>query len=487
MPDTLPNGSAEKIKYMILGCGSIGYNVVDELLKETEHVIILDIDEKRVEDLRDQKYEAIVRDIKDPALLDGLPVPEVVFVLSSEKNSNIAAVTTIKRLYPSTYVIARATDRMSLGMLEQAGADIILYPQEVFARAAVHHVRKLHASRLARRLYHYLSGMEGVMGVVVHTNPDPDTISSAMALCAIGYEASEGRLICRILYDGNVGHQENRAFVNLLDIRMEKITPEILSECKYLALLDSPSPGHNNALVPATHVNIIIDHHENGDQSPDADFVDIRPSMGATASIMTQYLQELDIPVDTKVATALLYGIRADTREFTRNTTPQDLNYASFLLPLTDSDLLKKITSPSLSLETLEVLGNAIRNRKIYSGYLFSNVGYVRNRDSIPQAADLLIQLEGVNTAVVYGITDNNIIFSARNKDVRVNMGNVMTEAFSGIGDAGGHATMAAATIPLNYFSQVKNKDELLSLIIEPILNKFMDLMGFGEEEQHEV
>ena len=39
-------------------------------------------------------------------------------------------------------------------------------------------------------------------------------------------------------------------------------------------------------------------------------FIDIRPGVGATASILTQYLQELDVPVDKRVATALLYGIR---------------------------------------------------------------------------------------------------------------------------------------------------------------------------------
>ena len=48
--------------------------------------------------------------------------------------------------------------------------------------------------------------------------------------------------------------------------------------------------------------------------------------------------------------------------------TPQDLNYAGFLLPLTDADLLDKIMSPSMSQETLDVIGKAIQERKIQSG-----------------------------------------------------------------------------------------------------------------------
>ncbi|MEA2034817.1 MAG: DHH family phosphoesterase [Euryarchaeota archaeon] len=487
MPDTLPNESSEKIKYLILGCGSIGYNIVEELFRETDEVLIIDHDEKRVEDLMDQKYSAISRELTDPALFKGLPVPEVIFIVSNDKDGNLAAVKTVKKEFPQTYVIARALDHVSYSQLGKAGADIVLYPQEVFAQSAIHHVRMLHSSRLARKLFDILSSWEGTLGIVTHTNPDPDAISSAMALCAIGNMASGGKLDCRILYDGKIGHQENRAFVNLLDIQMERVTPEIMEECDYLALVDSCSPGCNNVLNTGTHVDIVIDHHKTSECLNNSAFVDVRPGMGATASIMTQYLQELDMPVDKKVATALLYGIRADTKGFRRNTTPQDLNYAAFLQPLTDSELLDKIISPSMSQETLGVLGNAIKNRRIISGYLFSNVGYIRNRDALPQAADLLIQLEGVNTALVYGINDKNIIMSARNKDVRLHIGKVMDEAFSEMGEAGGHASMAAAVIPLKYFNMVKNKEELLALVIDPILKKFMDLVDLDEEEINEI
>ncbi len=488
MPEAVQNVSKERIKYIILGCGSTGYNVAEELVQENEDLIIVDRDEKRVEDLRDRKYEAIVRDIRDPHLLDGLPVPEVAFVLSNDKDANLAALRNVKNRYPATYVIARAVDPVSVDMLQEEGADIVLYPQEVVAKTAIHHIRKLHSSRLAMRLYDLLAGWEGTLGIVTHINPDPDAISSAMALSMVARHASHNKLTCRILYEGNIGHQENRAFINLLEIKMERLTPQVLEECNYLALVDSAAPGVNNELSRSTRVNIIVDHHKNGEPpSAIADFIDIRPGVGATASIMTQYLMELDIPVNKTVATALLYGIRADTRDFKRNVTPQDLNYAAFLLPLTDADLLDKITSPSISQETLDILGAAVRNRRIKSGYLFSNVGYVRNRDALPQAADLLIQLEGVNTAIVYGIGDQNIIISGRNKDIRLHLGNVMGEAFGGIGEAGGHATMAAASIPLTYFTMVKDKEELLQLIIDPVLKRFTKLVGLDGEDKDEV
>jgi len=483
MPDAAPFVPPQPIKYLIFGCGTTGYNIILELAKENEHVVVVDRDEQRVRSLRDQKHDAYVRDLKAPDMLVGLPEPEVAFVMTGDAEANLAAVSAIRKRYPAAQVIARAIDPVSGNKLTAAGAEFVLYPQEVVARVAIHQVRKQHVSRISQRLFSLLAGWEGTLGIITHQNPDPDAIASAMALAAIAKHANPKNLATRIFYEGNIGHQENRTFVNLLDIKMEHLTPEALAKCNYLALVDSPAPGANNDLPQGTKIHIIIDHHRDGKHPASAGtFADIRPGVGATASILTQYLQELDIPVDKSVATALMYGIRADTKDFKRNTTPQDLNYAGFLLPLTDADLLDKIMSPSLSQETIDVLGKAIQNKQVISGYLFSNVGYVMNRDALPQAADLLITLEGVNTALVYGITDTAIVVSARNRDIRLHVGNALAEAFGDIGDAGGHPNMAAATIPLHYFGRVEQKAELLNITIDPILQKFKTLVGLENE-----
>lgn len=487
MPRAGESGTGGNVRYAVLGCGTTGYHVALELAARKESVLVCDIDESRVRELREQKFDAVRRDISDPGFLAGLPSFDVAFVLSGNNQVNTTAVRTLRQALPGTHIIARATDPLGAGQLGSAGADLVLYPQQVVARAAIHQADKAHAGGLARKLHSLLAGWEGTLAIVTHNNPDPDAIGSAMALAAIAKSANPRKLKCRIFYDGIIGHQENRTMVNLLDIRMEKLDPQAIQDCSYIALVDSPGPGMNNSLSPRTRVSIIIDHHKDGHGQDSATFSDIRPGMGATASIISQYLQELDIPVDKNVATGLFYGIRSDTREFRRNVTPQDLANAAFLLPLTDGDILDQIMSPSLSQETLDVLGNAIKNRHIQSGYLFSNVGYVHNRDSLPQAADLLISLEGVNTALVYGITDDAIVISARNRDIRLHIGNVLEEAFGDIGDAGGHPNMAAATIPLSYFRRVRNKEGLLALVMDPLIRRFMGLVGLEAEEGHEV
>jgi nanoRNase/pAp phosphatase (c-di-AMP/oligoRNAs hydrolase) len=484
MPESPPFEQAGPTKYCIFGCGTNGYNIIQELAKEHERVIVVDKDETRVRHLRDQKYEAYQRDVASSDMLYGLPAFEIAFVMTGDAEANLAAVGAIRKRYSSAQIVARAIDPVNSQKLTASGANFVLYPQEVVARAAILQIKKQHCSRLSQRLFALLSVWEGSLGIITHKNPDPDAISSALALAGIAKAANPKTLSTRIFYEGNIGHQENRTFVNLLDIKMEHLTTEALQKCTYLAMVDCAGPGANNDVPPQTKISIVIDHHKDGKHTPatQGSFVDIRPGVGATASIMTQYLQELDIPVDKGVATALLYGIRTDTKEFKRNVTPQDLNYAGFLLPLTDADLLAKIMSPSMSQETLDVIGTAIRERKIQSGYLFSNVGYVMNRDALPQAADILITLEGVNTALVYGITDTAIVISARNRDIRLHVGNALSEAFGDIGDAGGHPNMAAATLPLHYFGKVENKADLLGFVIEPILQKFRTLVGLENE-----
>ena len=47
-------------------------------------------------------------------------------------------------------------DPLSQSALEAAGAEDVVYPQEVVAKAAVHQIRRLHVTRIAQRLYRLL-------------------------------------------------------------------------------------------------------------------------------------------------------------------------------------------------------------------------------------------------------------------------------------------------------------------------------------------
>ena len=231
MPQEAPFEQPGPTKYCIFGCGTNGYNIILELAQENERVIVVDKDDTRVRNLRDQKYEAYLRDITSPEMLAGLPAFEIAFVMTGDGDANLAAVLAIKKRSPGVQVVARSTDPVNGQKLTAAGADLVIYPQEVVARSAVLQIKKQHSKRISQKLFTLLAGWEGTLGIITHKNPDPDAIASSMALAEIAKHANPRSLSTRIFYEGNIGHQENRTFVNLLDIKMEHLTPEALQKC----------------------------------------------------------------------------------------------------------------------------------------------------------------------------------------------------------------------------------------------------------------
>jgi K+ transport systems, NAD-binding component len=100
MPDTAGFSSVIPTKYCIFGCGTNGYNIIEELAKENERAVIVDRDESRVRHLRDQKYDAYVRDITGSDMLVGLPAFEIAFVMAGDADANLAAVLSNKEALP---------------------------------------------------------------------------------------------------------------------------------------------------------------------------------------------------------------------------------------------------------------------------------------------------------------------------------------------------------------------------------------------------
>jgi len=152
--------------------------------------------------------------------------------------------------------------------------------------------------------------------------------------------------------------------------------------------------------------------------------------------------------------------------------------------------LISEIYNQVVSADTMDALATAIQSRKVRGPWLISTVGVVGDRNAIAQAADYLINLEGILTVLVFGIVGDKIYVSARTKDTRINIAEVMEKVFSKEmgGSAGGHAMSAGATIPLGLFAElrVEEKEELLRLVEEVILSKLTPFMGEGERKLRE-
>ncbi|MFC6906519.1 DHH family phosphoesterase [Halalkalicoccus tibetensis] len=475
-------------RYAILGCGSVGHAVADELIDQGKDVLIVDRDDDRVETLRDRDMNAQVGDIREQDVAGSVANRDVVLILSSDVEANKAAVSNVRELEEDVFVIARASDPVSGDELAELGADTVINPSSVIAESALRLLESGELEHRAQHLSEIITATERKLAIVTHDNPDPDAIASAVALRAITEHLD---VEADIFYFGDMGHQENRAFVNLLDVDMKSASRDdenAFVEYDTVALVDHAMLTDTNEEFDQP-VDVLIDHHDidiDRDIPDDLPFIDIRPQMNSTSTILTKYVQEFDLGLEESVATALLYGIRAETLDFKRDTTPADLTAAAYLYPFANHDTLEQVESPSMSPETLDVLAEAITNREVQGSHLVSNAGFIRDREALEQAAQHLLNLEGITTTAVFGIADNTIYLAARSKDIRLNIGRVLLDAFEEIGETMGHSTQARVEIPLGIFTGIEtnedNRETLLHLTEEAVRRKLFAAMGVESE-----
>jgi nanoRNase/pAp phosphatase (c-di-AMP/oligoRNAs hydrolase) len=396
-------------------------------------------------------------------------------VAGVDAESNLAAARAARETLPDAVLVAYAGDEPGREVVAslRTVADRVIHPgAEILAHLQA--VVESDDGARSRSLRAALEAIDGRLGVFTHDNPDPDAIASAMALVELAGSVGVDAEAC---YYGEISHQENRAFVNLLDLHLRQFEPdEDASEFDAVALVDHSRPGVNDQLPEDTQVDIVVDHHP--PKLPvEAGFVDLREEAGATSTLLAEHLERLGVEVSEEVATALLYGIRVDTDDFTREVSSADFEAAAYLLPRADVGVLERVESPSMSRETLETIAQAIRNRRLDDGVLATCVGATADRDALAQAADRLLAMEGVTTTLVYGFSDGTIFVSARARGADIDLGETVREAFGRIGSAGGHTDMAGAQIPLGILGEVERDEEApLSRVVEDIVTgRFFD------------
>ncbi|WP_440005773.1 DHH family phosphoesterase [Halomicrococcus sp. SG-WS-1] len=331
----------------------------------------------------------------------------------------------------------------------------------------------------AQELVDYLASVDS-LAIVCHDNPDPDCIASALALVAIadfaGVETSD------VLYGGDISHQQNRAFVNLLDVPMERLVNVDLHDYEGMAFVDHAVPGGHVELGPEVVPDVVVDHHPSEEQV-DTTFVDVRESVGATTTIFVGYLEELGIDPDARLASALLFALHRERIDYLRHPTVNEYEAALSVYPNADIDLLDQLYGASFTPSTVDAIAEGIRNRTQRGASLTSCIGRTSERDALVQVADYLQNIEGVDTVLVFGIVNDAVEMSARSIDPRVDVGDVLVEAFGDVGSAGGHTDMAGASIPLGLFADVDaDVDELVEFVSRRVSNRFFDALNLEKE-----
>lgn len=467
--------------YLLLGCGDVGFAVASELKARDAELVVLERSDEKVKQLRGMGYNVVAGDFSSPRVLKqaGIERAEVILILTPSFQTlkrALGAINQLKlELRIDPVVVARVSDRAEIPEVKGLGATEAIPSSEILADFTLQKFSELKAMVKEKRLRALLGELKGRMAIVLQTNPDPDGIASGLALKiyarAFGIDAD-------IIYDGQIGHQQNRALVNLLNIELKHVERDKVKFEDYesFALVDVATHA-NCALPKEVEPTIVIDHHSVPSGEVKARYQDIT-TVGATATLLANYLKYAGIELDEPIATALAFGILTDTMSLTRGVAELDFRTFEHLLPLVDKELLGKLQAPAISPDTLDVLARAIKSSRLKGGYLITNVGWIKDRDAIPQAADFLLNREGVMTVLVYGIGEGAIYVSARTTDIRLHLGQALKTAFGKIGSAGGHSRMAGATIPLKAFGRVTDRKALRAAVDRAVGRRFLEVVG---------
>jgi nanoRNase/pAp phosphatase (c-di-AMP/oligoRNAs hydrolase) len=308
------------------------------------------------------------------------------------------------------------------------------------------HIRLAKTMRRVEEIRAHFKDAETV-AILLQDDPDPDAIGSGLALRQV---LGRNKQTTPLVSFGRVTRPENIAMVKLLEIEIEKITESRLREFDRIAVVDLQPPHLSH---PPEHIDLVIDHHPE-QFTYKSHIKDIRPSYGATSSILLEYLLCSGANITTRIATAMLYGIKSDTFLLTREVNEWDVEAFSYLYPLANQNLMRRIERPELPPAALDALSLALKNRRVIEKVAFVHLGRVERDDLIPQMADFSLSFEGIEWAFVSGVYDSNYIISIRNVGYVRAAGRVLKEAFGSIGSAGGHASMAKAIIPISEISR---------------------------------
>ena len=281
--------------------------------------------------------------------------------------------------------------------------------------------------------------------VLLHNEPDPDALASGLALRNV---LRRTRQTCIIAALEGVTRPENVRMVNLLDLHVETITPAQVSDYERVAMVDV-QPHYFAGVIDK--VDLVIDHHP---EQPGytAVFKDIRADYGSTSTILTEHLRAVDANISERTATALLYAIKSDTLFFNRQANRVDIDAFSYLYPLADAALIRKMEGAEITMERLEYVVKAKQYGRMVEQVFCAFLGTTPREDFIPYVADFYLQLENVKWTIVVGIVNDSLIMSVRNLGYSRNAGEFVRKYFADIGSAGGHRAMAKAVVPLRAF-----------------------------------
>ncbi len=279
---------------------------------------------------------------------------------------------------------------------------------------------------------------EGRVFIQTHNYPDPDAIASAFGLQKLLEHFGISAVIC---YDGTAEKLSAQSMLHNFGITMvpaAELTD--MTETDKIVTIDGQKYNTNLTDLVGDEV-ACIDHHPTVIPCEYL-YKDVRMT-GACASLIAAYFFENGIPMEQNVASALVYGIKMDTADFSRGVTQFDVEMYAKLFPLADNDLLDRMKINTMEFADLKAYGSAIENILVFGNVGYAYIPFHCPDGLIAMISDFILALDIIEFSVIYAVRGDGYKFSVRSELPELHAGKIIQKALSEVGSGGGHARMA--------------------------------------------
>lgn len=279
--------------------------------------------------------------------------------------------------------------------------------------------------------------------IQTHNFPDQDAIASAFGLQVLLRHFGIETTIC---HHGAVERAVTANMVTELGIEMlsdefDETNNEGMTEADYIITVDSQKGSGNIDDLIGDEV-ACIDHHPTFVAVEDYKYMDVR-IVGSCSTIIADYYRECGVEISENVATALLYGLKCDTRNFTRGVTPLDVEIYGYLFPKSNHQQIRRYQAAEIEYSELNAFSDSLRHIEIYNEVGFAYLNFSCKEGFIATVSDFILDIDLVKFVVVYSRRPNGFKFSVRSELDELDAGKIISEALKDVGSGGGHRTMA--------------------------------------------
>ncbi len=131
-----------KKQFAVIGMGRFGSSVAQTLYKMGYDVMIIDLDEELIDELKDEVTYGITADAQEERVLESLGVRNfdvVIVAIGNDIQASILITLTLKEMGVKK-VVAKAINERHGRVLERLGADKIVYPERDMGERLAHYL-----------------------------------------------------------------------------------------------------------------------------------------------------------------------------------------------------------------------------------------------------------------------------------------------------------------------------------------------------------